>query len=237
MKVNTGIAEIAITYRCQNRCDNCGTLCTQAPCDFGDLSLEDIERFIKETIDEKHQWGLITLTGGEPTLHPDFEEICDLLCDYKAKNNPGMGFQVVTNGYGRITEECMAYAKSKGMGVGLAYKAGRNRCLYVPVNDSPSDNGVPFTLGCNISQDCGPDFNFLGWYECTPTAAAARVFNYEPIGKTLHEFLEKTRSDSYIPVHCKHCAHSWPERKREMAQVTSPTWQKAFDDYKERNRI
>jgi hypothetical protein len=237
MKVNTRIAEIAITYRCQNKCENCGTLCTQAPCNFGDLSVEEVERFIKETVDETHQWGLITITGGEPTLHADFEEICDLLAGYKEKYNSSMGLQVVTNGYGRMTETNIEYAKSKGIGIGLAYKAGRNSGLYVPVNDSPTDNGIPFTNGCNISNDCGPDFNFLGWYECTPTAAAARVFNYEPISKTLHGFLEKTKDKEYDPAHCKHCAHSWPGRKREFNQVTSVTWKKAFEEYKERYKI
>lgn len=49
------------------------------------LTLEQIERMLDESVKEKYIWEAMLLLGGEPTLHPQFREIVKLLSEYKKK--------------------------------------------------------------------------------------------------------------------------------------------------------
>jgi hypothetical protein len=237
---NLNTVELCITYRCQNRCNNCSNLCTQAPA-TGDLSLDDIDNFIAESVTNNHQWKVITIHGGEPTKHENFIEICKKLIDYKNKNNPQCVVWVVSNGYGEETEELLIESANLGVANGISFKPGtnidasRNPIWYVPVNDSPTDNGASSFLGCFQPKDCGVCRNYLGWYECSPAAAAARVFSYDPVSTTLKYFLDKMRDEKVVTKcylsHCIHCGFSWSGRQREIKQVTSKTWADALERY------
>lgn len=64
---------IAITNRCNLRCLHCGF--SAGPEETDQLSFEEI----KEIIDANRDIGSITLTGGEPLIHPDFWDIAEYL--------------------------------------------------------------------------------------------------------------------------------------------------------------
>jgi len=240
--METNIVELAISYRCQNRCNNCGTLSTQAPVD-GALTTDDIKNFVDETVSCNHKWSCITITGGEPTLHPGFLDICEILTAYRKKFNQDTILKFETNGNGIITEKMILEAHKIGFTVGLSFKKDNainihGECIpYVPVNNSPTDNSAQYVLGCNISKDCGVCRNYLGWFECTPAGAQARVFNYKPLAKTLADFLNLKDDEIYKAffLHCRHCGHSW-EQPRSCEQITSKTWQEALDSYAIRHK-
>ncbi len=67
---------IAITNRCNLRCLHCGF--SAGPEETDQLSSKDI----KEIIDANRNIGSITLTGGEPLIHPDFWDIADYLGEH-----------------------------------------------------------------------------------------------------------------------------------------------------------
>lgn len=67
---------IAITNRCNLRCLHCGF--SAGPEETDQLSFEDI----KEIIDANRDIDSITLTGGEPLVHPNFWDIADYLGEH-----------------------------------------------------------------------------------------------------------------------------------------------------------
>jgi len=85
------LSEIAITYRCQNRC----TFCYAASPDRGhqvpEMTTEEVKVIIDRIFDEAH-CPTVSFTGGEPTLRQDLPELIAY-----AKNK-GMRVNLITNG-------------------------------------------------------------------------------------------------------------------------------------------
>ena len=97
--------EIHITEKCNGKCFNCSNLAGIAP-SITELKIEDIIRFIDESIELNYIWDSIVLHGGEPTLHPDIDEICKLFHMYKIKYAPSTKLLIATNGYGMALNVC-----------------------------------------------------------------------------------------------------------------------------------
>jgi molybdenum cofactor biosynthesis enzyme MoaA len=70
------------------------------------ITLERIQSFVDESIALKHRWDRIRVLGGEPTLHPRFQEIIDSLLLY-CEWNTSCRIEVVTNGYGEKVESVL----------------------------------------------------------------------------------------------------------------------------------
>jgi hypothetical protein len=233
--INTDTVELCLTYRCNNRCNNCSTLCSQAPA-TNDLSMERIQKFILESVDCNHKWKTITLHGGEPTLHPRFQDVCEILMRYKRDSNPECNIWVVSNGYGDRVTEGLEIAKAAGVGLGISYKQKANInaegvwMQYVPMNNSALDNGQNPTDGCAMASDCGVCLNNLGYFQCSAKAAMARVFYIDPVDTNLQTFLHKIIAGN-VQWNCGHCGFAW-EQPRSINQITSPTWAKALERYR-----
>jgi len=74
--------DLCITLRCNNYCLNCIKFCNKdktTGLDYSDsdMTMEQINNFINQvkTLDTKNLFTSITVTGGEPLLHPDIKEI------------------------------------------------------------------------------------------------------------------------------------------------------------------
>lgn len=96
-KPATTLIEIDITYLCNLRCNNCNRSSAQAP-EASHISLDDIRQFVDESINKDRNWERIRLLGGEPTLHPDFQNIINEMERY-LEYNPTTLIEVVSNGY------------------------------------------------------------------------------------------------------------------------------------------
>lgn len=82
-----GNIEIILTFKCDLRCNDCSIICEQAPSEE-QMTLEQITRFIQESVAQKRYWKLIRIIGGEPTLHPQIIEVLQLLANYKREFSP-----------------------------------------------------------------------------------------------------------------------------------------------------
>ncbi len=85
------ISEIALTYRCQNRCQFCYASSPDRGREVNEMSTAEVWRIIDRIFDEAH-CPTVSFTGGEPTLRPDLGE---LVAYAKGK---GMRVNLITNG-------------------------------------------------------------------------------------------------------------------------------------------
>ena len=85
------LSEIALTYRCQNRCTFCYADAPKRGSDALEMTTDQVKIIIDRIYDEAH-CPTLSFTGGEPTLRRDLSE---LVAYAKAK---GMRVNLITNG-------------------------------------------------------------------------------------------------------------------------------------------
>lgn len=233
-KPNFGIVELCLTYRCNVRCDNCSNLCTQAPF-RGDLSAERVSEFLLDSREAGHDWGMITLHGGEPVLNPEIFEIAKLLDDYRKLT--GCKLWLLTNNSSPGTRKLATEVNCKfNIPLGVSTKHGKNidgagnPIQYVAVNEAPIDLGLVGDHGCFQTSNCGVCYNYLGYFPCSPMAAAARVFGFPPAARSYKDFTEEA-CEKYINMHCKYCGFSTPDRPRVITQTMTQTWESLLLEY------
>ena len=228
---NLYLLEIAITYICNVRCSNCCTLSTQAPTRHEeDMSVEDVRRFVRESVEIQYPWKWIKLHGGEPTIHPEYESICGVLVEYRNKYNSSCELSVCSNG---SRPDKVDYALRLGFTPQVSVKVGSNidgggtRMPYVCVNESPADIGLE-SVDCHVPKDCGLGLDKRGLWPCAPMAGAARVFGYEPACRSVCEIA--VAKLELMLAHCRHCGFS-VSRPRSFDPVTTPTWADKLKEY------
>jgi len=91
------LSEIALTYRCNNRCTFCYADAPRRGKDVVEMTTEQVKRVIDRIADEAH-CPTLSFTGGEPTLRDDLPE----LIAYAASKR--MRVNLITNGV-RLGEE------------------------------------------------------------------------------------------------------------------------------------
>ncbi|MBN2444236.1 MAG: radical SAM protein [Spirochaetales bacterium] len=85
------LGEIAITYKCNNRCLFCYADCGNGPDTRNEMSLKEIKYIIK-VFREKAKIPFFSFTGGEPLVRPDLEKM--IRYAYKT----GLKVNLITNG-------------------------------------------------------------------------------------------------------------------------------------------
>ncbi len=87
----TQIANFAVTYKCNSRCQNCNIWQTEPK---NELSLSEIREFFESNRELFRYVKSIQLTGGEPYLRDDLPEIANTVVE----NIPGCMVWIPTNG-------------------------------------------------------------------------------------------------------------------------------------------
>src|SRR6266516_301142 len=96
------LLELDITYGCNLNCYNCNRSVRQAP-EALHLPIDKLRVWVNEWMTRGKRWQRIRVLGGEPTLHPDFDEIIAELLRYRSWS-PRTLIEVVTNGRGAEVE-------------------------------------------------------------------------------------------------------------------------------------
>lgn len=96
------LAEIALTYACQNRCTFCYAASPHRSDEHRQMTTEEVKRVMGKILNEAHVPSL-SFTGGEATLRPDLPEL--------VRHGADLGFRVnlITNGVRAADED---YARS-----------------------------------------------------------------------------------------------------------------------------
>lgn len=224
--------EIDLTYRCNLSCPNCNRSCAQAPRST-DMSTGQIEHLIAESLVRGYNWRRIRLLGGEPTLHPRFLEIVELLRVYRNTYLPSLRIVVCTNGYGRKVRQ-MIDLLPNDIEIKSTEKTGGSR-LFRPFNkapcDSPLDRLYDYETGCRILTECGMGLTPMGYYPCAISGAIDDIVQYRIGRKRLPESSD-TMTDilkTLCPL-CGHFAFQWPVRKPHLSRF----WKVAYTDWHHR---
>lgn len=225
-KPNLQLVELCLTYRCNIKCNNCSNLCTQAPFK-GDLSVDSVVKFLYDIEGWEPKIGQITLHGGEPVLNPEIYDICRVLSNYRDRTGTNL-WLLTNNSCDAIREKTTRILCDFEIPLGIATKDG-GPILYIPVNESPFDLDEKPSLGCFQTSNCGICYNYLGYFPCSPMAAAARLFDYNAVESIRELTVDKCKE--YFYVHCAHCGFAMQDRRRVTGQTSTDTWIEKFNSY------
>lgn len=244
---NLNQIEIDITYECNLKCINCNRSSTQAPIKEG-MTLEQIEKFVRESIELNKKWKLINLLGGEPSIHKDFLEIVNLILnEYIVKHSPETILQVTSNGFGDLVQERLSkLPKHTNLIIDYAsFKDERIVPYFSPFNDAPIDkpnsNEKEYHKGCWVTSYCGIGLNQLGYYPCGVAGGIDRVFQLNLGVQSLKNVDESIAK--YLDTFCRFCGNFTDYEKNygnfiprnEKAVLTKPitseSWRKAYKNY------
>jgi len=214
--------QIEITTACNMSCANCDRNCGMAP-SAERMSLEQIKKFVAESIEAGHKWNRIDIIGGEPAVFPELEAVWALLDVYR-HDNPGCKFRVTTNGRKEFRAPSWVKVRNSAKSGGpLEFEAA---------NMAPCDEGIDDAEACSIPWRCGLGLTRYGYFLCGAGASVARVHGLD-IGVRSLEGLTPEALKAQRDVLCRLCGHSRSTRHLVTEQATSPTWEAAFKAYKE----
>ncbi|WP_298366421.1 glycosyltransferase [uncultured Lutibacter sp.] len=209
---NQNKIEIDITYDCNLKCIGCNRSCTQAPTTES-VSVLDIEKFINDSISLNKKWELINVLGGEPTLHPNFEKIIELIHEnYIEKFSPNTILQVVSNGVEAKSRDLCEKVKSfKNVRIDYgSFKESKNVEYFSPFNDAPFDDedydNSDYDKGCWVTSYCGIGLNKRGYYACSIIGGIDRLKEGKNAISSLSE-VSKEDLKNQLEEFCKYCGN------------------------------
>jgi len=223
-----------ITYACDLRCYNCNRSCSQDPSD-DHMSLGQIRWFLEESRRRQIRWKRIGLLGGEPTCHPQFLEVVDLVVRYRDQFSPDTQVRVVSNGHSDRAKRLLAQLPP-GVLVKDTAKSSREQPSFYTFNVAPIDlpdyRAMDFSNACPVAQDCGLGVTPYGYYPCSVAGAIDRTFGFDLGRKALPADRDGMKQE--LRTFCALCGRfkmhvGGPHDGPLEGPVMSPTWAQAYE--------
>ena len=209
--------QLEITTACNLSCPNCDRACGIAP-SAERMTLEQVQRFVAESISSGKTWARIDILGGEPTLHPDLLPILDAVRPVARR------VRLTTNGTGdRVKGVIATLPEWVQVRNSSGEKSAPNFEAY---NLAPIDYGFPAAKACSIPWRCGLALTRHGYFLCGAGAAVNRVFGLD-VGIQSLPTLNVDALKQQAEALCKYCGHSRSTGKQTTMQETSPAWEAA----------
>jgi hypothetical protein len=238
---------IDITTECNLGCQDCSRSCgaEQAPHTWH-IDPGQIRELIRESLAAGRFWQEIQIEGGEPTLHPQLEEILGLLRDYRRKHSPHTLLRLVTNGLGPVSRELQRNPPA-GIDLYCTSKTSPQQDGHIGFNVAPVDmpefSGADFSEGCFLPARYGLGLTMGGYYPHPICGGIDRVFGFG-IGRKSLPPLNDPMRDQFRQL-CPFCgffrysrdvrAHpkmlSPNARERDLRGKISPSWAAAYQRF------
>ncbi len=223
--------EIDVTYVCNLTCYQCNRSVHQAP-STNQMKIEQIEKFVEESIENNRKWEEIRLLGGEPTLHPKILEIIDILLRYKHEHLPTVVIFITTNGYGKKVNSVIETIPAE-VNIENTSKESSELIKHYAFNiapiDSPKFKDVDYAHGCPIISNQGIGLTSAGYYPCSVAGSIDRVMG-QNIGRKAMPKDDDLMRDQ-LKEFCQYCGR-FNNDDSEIKDIVSPTWKKAYAKYK-----
>ncbi len=242
--------EIDITFECNLNCKGCNRSCGEAP-SKEKMSVQDIRKFVQDSIENGIKWKVISILGGEPTLHPDFNEIIGIIQkEYADVYNHDVKIKVVSNGLTEQSRNMCDKAENLYQNVEIdrnSYKKNNKVEYFTAFNDAPCDDSkfkdADYSKACWVAQYCGLGLNKNGYYGCAVCGGIDRILGGKKGYHSLSE-LSKENVKKQFSEFCKFCVNfkSYdsnrgnfiPRAEKEpFREIISPVWQDLYKNYNE----
>lgn len=241
---NIAKLEIDITHVCTLQCFNCDRGLSLMPGDRNtNMSLEQINKLIDQSIAINHQWEQIRIMGGESTVHPEFEEIVRVLFEYKEKHNPALNLIVCSNGYSDFTKKKLRWLEKEYPEIIIEntnkvdnFQQGFNLIHYA-ICDIHNDPHYEYK-GCWTTEACGVGLNVAGFYPCAVGGAIDKFFKYNIGIKELSDVTIENMANMYNQL-CSKCGRYQQLQvdNNNIQIVTSKTWNECLNNFDESNQL
>lgn len=204
--------EIDITYDCNLKCIGCNRSCTQAPTKMH-MSKAQIQDFIDESKKLNLYWERISILGGEPTIHPDFHKIIEMLLNqYVDGFSHNTIIEIISNGTKPAIRAVELLPKHPKLYLDRVSTKESNKVDYfTQFNDAPIDDPAyankDFSKGCWVCNYCGMALNMFGYFCCSVGGGIHRVMQDQSFAiKSLEECsIEKMKQQ--MNTFCKFCGN------------------------------
>jgi hypothetical protein len=194
------------------------------------MSLEQVRHFLEEGRASRVQWKYMGVAGGEPTTHPQFLEIMNLILAYRARYFPKARVLLFTNGYGERVNKVLSLLPP-GVQVENTAKTTRVQAHFRTFNVAPMDvegyGGADFSNACYVTWLCGLGVTPYGYYPCAVAGAIDRTFGLDLGRKTLPEPDDPMIAE--LRTFCALCGLFKPPTGEQLSgPVMSSTWVQAY---------
>lgn len=231
------LIEIDITYLCNLHCLNCNRSVSQAR-EALHMAVATVEAFVRDSLTRGVVWRRIRVLGGEPTLHPEFDRVIEVLRTYTQVHADCI-LEVVTNGYGDRVEAALQRLP-EDVWIDNSRKTGPIQPTFGPFNLAPCDDtryrGADYANACAVARDCGMGLTPQGYYPCAVAGGIDRILGGHLGRKELPEDGDDMLREA--AALCRLCGrfrdgHFVPRvlRPELTTEAMSPTWQKLYADW------
>lgn len=229
---------IDLTYNCNLACPSCCRSCSQAPADEF-ISIQQVEKFINESLELNKRWERIDLIGGEPTLHPQFMDIFKLLYAYKMEHSKETAIRLRSNTrtaeYRAIVGWLPRDVEVEHQPKNMEYFKRNYYAFNVAPADLPMMSRIALENGCYVTFSCGMGLNKYGYYICGNGASIDRIFGFDVGRKKIPTGNDEMRDQ--MSVLCRYCGAF--HRCFEMINMGRPpnkftisqSWRVAYEMY------
>ncbi len=206
--------ELNVTLACQAGCANCDRLCDKFLDRTEHMELGQVAEFLSQA---RRAGGVakVRVLGGEPTLHPQIEDILDLLeggLDERVIGRVELGTNCLTPDW---TEIARRHPQVDWQ------RSPLRRKKHLPFVWAPLDLGLTGTAPCRHPVQCGFSLDSRGWLPCSPAIAISRLF-FD--GKHYRQEMPAGipwGQDELCPLCVYSLARSWHVRhRRHLADIT-----------------
>lgn len=256
----SGKAEVHLVYGCNLACKNCNRISFLHEPHTPDMTVDDMTSFLNQAR-ELDWYPAILLIGGEPTLHPDFYELCRLSREFADEGlKRGLGYegreglvQLWSNQLTQESRDLCAKVRSE-LSISVNDETAKTRSLVLSIDDiyvSPLDFGLGTRPHCwnHSSEICGISVDAAGYSPCAIGGAVDGILGLGFRTKRLADLFDEEKVQAITREMCGHCGNAistiglpnctiedWrglvESCEKWHGMRVSPTWKKAYEGRK-----